>query len=35
MPLLYEWRDRHRDELLENWSLLREGRPPKPIQPLE
>lgn len=35
MPLLYEWRDRHREELLENWDRLREGRPPQPIQPLD
>jgi hypothetical protein len=34
MPLLYEWRDLHRDELIENWDRLREGRPPKPIEPL-
>ena len=34
MSLLYEWRDLHRDELIENWDRLREGRPPKPIEPL-
>ena len=34
MPLLYEWRDIHREELLENWNRLPEGRPPNPIQPL-
>ncbi len=35
LPLLFEWRDRHRDELLDNWDRLREGRTPLPIAPLE
>jgi len=34
MSLLYEWRDLHREELLENWTRLRDGRPPKAIEPL-
>lgn len=32
--LLFEWRDRHRGELMANWERLREGRPAEPIQPL-
>jgi hypothetical protein len=34
LPLLFEWRDLHREELLENWNRLRDGRQPKPIEPL-
>ena len=30
-----EWWSLHRPELAENWQLLQEGRPPKPIEPLE
>ena len=35
LPLLFEWRDLHRNELLENWNRLREGQGPRAIQPLE
>jgi hypothetical protein len=35
LPLLYEWRDLHRDELIENWTRLRDGHAPRPIPPLE
>ena len=35
LPLLFEWRDLHRDERLDNWDCLREGRTPLPIAPLE
>jgi hypothetical protein len=34
LPLLYEWRDLHRDELLENWNRVRDGQAPRPIPPL-
>lgn len=30
-----EWARQHRAELLENWELAREGRPLRPIAPLE
>jgi hypothetical protein len=33
LPLLYEWRDLHCDELLENCSRMRDGKAPKPIEP--
>ncbi len=33
--LVVEWAALHRDELLKNWALLRERRPPRPIAPLE
>ncbi len=35
LPLLFEWRDRHRAELLENWDRLRRGEAPLPVAPLE
>ena len=35
LPLVYEWRDRHRAELLENWERLRRGEAPRAIPPLE
>ncbi len=35
LPLLYEWRDLHRNELLDNWTRLRDGQAPRPIPPLE
>lgn len=35
LPLVFEWRDRHRDELMANWHRLRRGESPLPIQPLE
>ena len=34
LPLLFEWRDVHREELLENWTRLRNGQPPEPIPAL-
>lgn len=30
-----EWYGFHKDELLEDWKLCREGQTPKPIEPLE
>ncbi len=30
-----EWWSLHRAELMENWQLAQEGRPPKAIEPLE
>jgi hypothetical protein len=35
LPLLYEWRDAHRGELVANWKRLREGYAPVAIAPLE
>ncbi len=35
LGLLMEWAVQHRRELAENWQLAREGRPLKPIPPLE
>ena len=35
LKLVVEWRDLHRTELLENWSLAKAGQPLKPIAPLE
>jgi hypothetical protein len=35
LPLVFAWRDLHRDELRENWNRLREGKEPEPIAPLE
>ena len=35
LPLLFEWRDAHRDELLTNWERLRQGQAPIAIAPLE
>lgn len=35
LPLLFEWRDRHRDELLANWERLQRGEKPSSIAPLE
>jgi uncharacterized protein DUF4160/uncharacterized protein DUF2442 len=35
LPLVFAWRDLHRDELRANWDRLREGREPEPIAPLE
>ena len=34
LMLLFEWRDRHREELMANWRQLRDGRPVLPIEPL-
>ena len=33
--LVLEWRSRHQRELMTNWDLLRAGRSPRAIQPLE
>lgn len=33
--LVLEWRERHEPELLANWELLRAGKSPRPIAPLE
>ena len=35
LGLVLEWAALHRDELLENWGLVREKRPLKRIAPLE
>lgn len=35
LPLLFEWRDRHRAELRANWDRLQRGEPPESIKPLE
>lgn len=35
LPLLFEWRDLHRDELRANWDRLRRGESPLSIEPLE
>jgi hypothetical protein len=34
LRLVVEWSELHRDELLENWSRLRNGDAPEPIPPL-
>jgi hypothetical protein len=34
LRLVLEWRDLHADELMTNWELLRQARPPEPIPPL-
>jgi hypothetical protein len=33
--LVVEWAALHREELLDNWALLRARRPPHPVAPLE
>lgn len=35
LGLVQEWRERHRNELMEDWSLAREHRALNPIAPLE
>lgn len=35
LPLLYEWRDAHREELLANWERLRRHERPVAIAPLD
>ena len=35
LRLVLEWTTLHRQELVENWQLARQGRPLKPIDPLE
>jgi len=33
--LVEAWAEMHRDELLEDWRLLQQGRRPTPIAPLQ
>ena len=35
LGLVLDWAELHRDELLANWELAREGQPLNPIAPLE
>ncbi|MFQ5896287.1 MAG: DUF4160 domain-containing protein [Nitrospinota bacterium] len=35
LGLVLEWHAMHKDELLNNWELARQGRPLNPIAPLE
>lgn len=35
LPLVFEWRDLHREELRANWDRLRRGEAPLAIDPLE
>ena len=35
LRLVLEWLDLHQDELLEEWNLVRSGRPANKIAPLE
>lgn len=35
LPLLFEWRERHRPELRANWERLHRGEEPLPIAPLD
>jgi Domain of unknown function (DUF4160) len=35
LALVLEWAVDHRDELLDDWNLCSQLRPPKPIPPLE
>ena len=35
LRLVREWASLHKQELLENWQLARQGQPLKPIAPLE
>ena len=32
--LVMEWAEAHREELMEDWNLCNEMKPPNPIQPL-
>ena len=34
LRLVEAWAELHRDELLMNWRLLQDGRPPRMIEPL-
>jgi hypothetical protein len=34
LPMLFDWRDQHRAELMENWDRLRRGEHPAAIPPL-
>ena len=35
LGLVIEWASQHREELLADWELAREGHPPEKIAPLE
>ena len=35
LRLVLEWRDLHREELMENWTLVQQRRPLNRIEPLE
>ena len=35
LRLVLEWTSLHKQELLDNWRLARQGRPLRPIDPLE
>ena len=35
LRLVLEWLDLHKDELLEDWTLIQSGQPAKKIAPLE
>jgi hypothetical protein len=35
LRLVLEWANLHKQELIENWQLARQGQPLKPIAPLE
>ena len=34
LRLVYEWLDLHKEELMENWNLVRSGQKPRKISPL-
>lgn len=34
LTLVMEWADAHREELMEDWNLCTEMKPPNPIKPL-
>jgi hypothetical protein len=35
LRLVLEWANLHREELIENWQMARQGQPLRPIAPLE
>lgn len=35
LNLVFDWLDKHKDDLLENWSLLEQMKPLNTIEPLE
>jgi hypothetical protein len=35
MALVLEWAAEHREELMEDWNLCSQLKPPKPIEPLK
>ena len=35
LKFVFEWMELHKDELLENWKLIENGKAPKLIEPLE